>query len=56
MTNTEIGLALVGTLFAVIATGYAVVWHFGERPKLRYQKYLSGLTKHGSYSSGSAPD
>ena len=56
MTNIEIGLALVGALFAVIATGYAVVWHFGERPKLRYRKFLSGLTKHGSYSSGSAPD
>ena len=56
MSDIEIGLSLVGTLFAIVATGYAVAWHFGEKPKLRYRNYLSGLTKNGSYSSGSAPD
>jgi len=56
MTDIEIGLSLVGALFAIVTTGYAVAWHFGEKPKLRYRKYLSGLTKHGSYLSGSAPD
>jgi hypothetical protein len=56
MSDIEMVLVLVGAFFAIVTTGYAVIWHFGEKSKLRYRKYLSELTKNGSYLSGSAPD
>ena len=56
MTNLQMALALVGTLFGIVAMGTSLAWCYNELPRQRYQEYLSELTKRGSYSSGSAPD
>ena len=56
MNDTEMILMLVGASFAIITMSIFVVWIRGELPKQRYREFLSELTKHGSYASGSAPD
>jgi hypothetical protein len=56
MTNIQMGLALVGVSFGMVAMGIYLAWCYNELPRQRYQEYLSELTKHGSNSSGSAPD
>ena len=56
MTNIEMGLALVGASFGMVAMGISLAWSCNELPRQHYREYLSELTKHGSYSSGSAPD
>ena len=56
MSDIEMVLALVGALFAIVTTGFYMVWCCNEMPRQRYREFLSALTKFGSYSSGSAPD
>ena len=56
MNDTEMVLMLIGASFTVVTMSIFVVWFCGELPKQRYREFLSELTKHGSYASGSAPD
>jgi hypothetical protein len=56
MSDIEMVLALVGALFAIVTTSFYMLWCCNEIPRQRYREFLSGLTKYGSYSSGSAPD
>ena len=56
MTNIQMGLALVGVSFGMVAMGIYLAWSYNELPRQHYREYLSELTKYGSYSSGSAPD
>ena len=56
MSDIEMILALVGALFAMVATSFYMIWCCNEMPRQRYREFLSELTKYGSYSSGSAPD
>lgn len=56
MTNIQMGLALVGVSFWMVAMGTSLAWCYNELPRQHYREYLSELTIHGSYSSGSAPD
>ena len=56
MTNIEIGLALIGASFGIVSTGFVFAWSCNELPRLHYRDFLSGLTKNGSYLSGSSPD
>ena len=55
MHDMELVLAVFGALFAIVTMCFFVVWFCGELPKQRYREFLSQLTKHGSYESGSAP-
>lgn len=56
MHDLEMVLAMVGASFAIVTMCIFVVWFCGELPTQRYRKFLSELTKHGSYVSGAAPD
>jgi hypothetical protein len=56
MTNVQVGLALVGASFGIVAMGITLAWYRYELPRYHYREYLSELTKQGSNSSGSAPD
>ena len=56
MTNVQMGLALVGASFGIVAMGITLAWYCYELPRHHYREYLSELTRQGSYSSGSAPD
>ena len=56
MSDIEMVLALVGGQRSKVRQRFYMVWCCNDMPRQRYREFLSGLTKYGSYSSGSAPD
>ena len=47
MTDIQMGLALVGALIGLVATGISLAWYLNELPRQHYREFLSRLTKYG---------